>query len=178
MNQNTADLPSEPAVAPPNGFDPEPFRASLKAYLQRRGARDEADDLVQETFLRSLQRPPSGAPQPWLYRIAGNLLTDRRRSQSRAASALPHLVPSEADAVHGAAASIDREDLARAGDAIAVLPDQQRRALQLRLLDSLDYDAIGARLACSSATARQHFYLAMKALRAALAETEDDHANH
>jgi RNA polymerase sigma-70 factor (ECF subfamily) len=47
------------------------------------GQRDIADDVLQETYYRFLQRHPVGMPpdemRPYLFRIATNLLHDRRR---------------------------------------------------------------------------------------------------
>jgi RNA polymerase sigma factor (sigma-70 family) len=50
------------------------------------GDRAAAEDLVQETFLRLLQQRSylAGRPfKPWLYAIAVNLATDRRRARAR-----------------------------------------------------------------------------------------------
>jgi RNA polymerase sigma-70 factor, ECF subfamily len=47
--------------------------------------RDIADDVLQETYFRFLQRHPAGLPmaetRPYLFRIATNLLRDRWRSR-------------------------------------------------------------------------------------------------
>jgi RNA polymerase sigma-70 factor, ECF subfamily len=49
------------------------------------GQRDIADDVLQETYFRFLQRHPAGLPaaetRPYLFRIATNLLRDRWRSR-------------------------------------------------------------------------------------------------
>jgi RNA polymerase sigma-70 factor (ECF subfamily) len=53
------------------------------------GQRDIADDVLQETYFRYLQRHPTGLPaaetRPYLFRIATNLLRDRwrRRQESQ-----------------------------------------------------------------------------------------------
>ena len=53
------------------------------------GQRDIADDVLQETYFRFLQRHPAGLPpaetRPYLFRIATNLLRDRwrRRQESQ-----------------------------------------------------------------------------------------------
>ena len=53
------------------------------------GQRDIADDVLQETYFRFLQRHPAGLPpaetRPYLFRIASNLLRDRwrRRQESQ-----------------------------------------------------------------------------------------------
>ena len=49
------------------------------------GSRDVAEEVLQETWFRFLQRHPSGMPpeevRPYLFRIATNLLRDRWRSR-------------------------------------------------------------------------------------------------
>ncbi|MBI1852581.1 MAG: hypothetical protein HYR85_19735, partial [Planctomycetes bacterium] len=40
-------------------FDPEPWRGEIVAFVARMGAARDADDVVQETFLRALERPPA-----------------------------------------------------------------------------------------------------------------------
>jgi RNA polymerase sigma-70 factor (ECF subfamily) len=48
------------------------------------GKKDVADDILQETYFRFLQRHPAGMPaaetRPYLFRIATNLLRDRWRA--------------------------------------------------------------------------------------------------
>lgn len=169
----TAKLRDEEPV---ERFDPEPFRAPLKAFLLRRGAGGDTDDLVQEAFLRSLVQPPRQEPMAWLTRIARNLLTDRARRDRRREGARPHLVALENDRVDVLDASdrtVASDRFARALALLSDLPPRRRIALELRLMEGFDYDAVGARIGCSSATARQHFYLAMKDLRVALGGEDD-----
>jgi RNA polymerase sigma-70 factor (ECF subfamily) len=50
------------------------------------GSAADADDLVQETFVRALQRRPSGGPsgwRPWLAKVAANLSIDALRRRKR-----------------------------------------------------------------------------------------------
>lgn len=65
----------------------EPQRKFLWALCYRMtGDAAEADDLVQETFARALQRPPPGgeaAARPWLTRVAVNLALDHLRVRKR-----------------------------------------------------------------------------------------------
>jgi len=51
------------------------------------GSAAEADDLVQETFVRAMERPPAhGGPlRPWLVRVATNLARDALRRRKRRA---------------------------------------------------------------------------------------------
>jgi RNA polymerase sigma-70 factor (ECF subfamily) len=59
----------------------------LRAFLARAGARDLAEDLAQEAFLRAWDRSRSfsgsGSYAGWLYRIGWNLLLDRARQDRR-----------------------------------------------------------------------------------------------
>lgn len=61
----------------------EAYRQPLLRYFQRRvGARDEAEDLTQEVFLRLVRRPDAEQidnPEAFLFRTAVNLLRDRAR---------------------------------------------------------------------------------------------------
>jgi RNA polymerase sigma-70 factor (ECF subfamily) len=59
----------------------------LRGYCYRlTGSVADASDLVQESFVRAIERPPrdTTAPwRPWLVRVATNLLRDRRRREKR-----------------------------------------------------------------------------------------------
>jgi RNA polymerase sigma-70 factor (ECF subfamily) len=61
----------------------------------------DADDLVQETFVRAIEKPPPRSDEPlrpWLVRVAINLSRDllrRRRRQGYAGSWLPSPVPTD-----------------------------------------------------------------------------------
>ncbi len=63
----------------------------------------DADDLVQETFVRALSHPPKGGQQPvrpWLIRVAMNLSLDllrKRRRRGYVGEWLPSPVPTESE---------------------------------------------------------------------------------
>jgi RNA polymerase sigma-70 factor (ECF subfamily) len=52
------------------------------------------------------------------------------------------------------------------------LPAEQRAALELRVVDELDYGEIGERLDVNAATARTRVHRALKTLRARTARSE------
>lgn len=60
----------------------ENHRAFLR-YLERRvGDRSAAEDLLQDAFVRNLDRPPSVPEEglvPWFYRVLRNAVIDRHR---------------------------------------------------------------------------------------------------
>ena len=152
-------------------FDPEPWRGELRGFALRMGAGQETDDVVQETFLRALRSPPQSRPRAWLYRVALNVLRDRARrvrsgddeTADEAFLALEDRSPDPR------AAAIARETVRAAWRAAAGLPDRQRAALILRIQRHMDYDEIALALDCTVGGARQHFHLAVKAVRDAIA---------
>ncbi|GAB3219173.1 sigma-70 family RNA polymerase sigma factor [Glycomyces halotolerans] len=58
--------------------------ADLHRFLSRRlnDPRD-ADDLLQEVFLRAVRKPPAGDGRAWLFAVARNVLTDHYRRPRR-----------------------------------------------------------------------------------------------
>ena len=59
--------------------------ALLRFLLARRVAADEAEDILQDLFVKLESHPagPVAEPRAYLYRMAENLLLDRRRSAGR-----------------------------------------------------------------------------------------------
>ncbi len=153
---------------PESPFDPGPWRHELLGFVRRLGARDEAEDVVQDAFLRALRNPPRVHARAWLYRAALSAWSDRRRRARRQESLR---LAAAADGVGPVVApspdrSAEAKQLADAAwTAALLLPERQRLTLELRLRRHMDYDEIGVALDCSAATARQHFHLAVKAVR-------------
>lgn len=60
-------------------------RAALLRFLRARGAGDDAEDLLQDLWLKLDGRDFDGIDDPlsYLYRMANNLMLDRYRSTSR-----------------------------------------------------------------------------------------------
>jgi len=125
------------------------------------GSAADADDLVQDTFARALERPPrdQAAPlRPWLTRVAVNLARDSLRRRRRAPYVGPWLpTPLETEGETAVAveppASEGRYDLLESVSfaflvALEALSPKQRAVLLLR--DVFDYsvretaEAIGA----------------------------------
>ena len=105
----------------------------------RRATRDAdvAEDLLQETFARLLVSYRTGRPpdrlQPWLYRVASNLVTSRGR---RLRTVTHWLASQHRDDHLGGSASpetsaINREWSSEVADALGTLPEESRTALLL-----------------------------------------------
>jgi RNA polymerase sigma-70 factor (ECF subfamily) len=60
-------------------------RATLLRFLAARGAGDDAEDLLQELWMKAstAQTGPIANPLAYLYRMADNLMLDRRRETQR-----------------------------------------------------------------------------------------------
>jgi RNA polymerase sigma-70 factor, ECF subfamily len=81
--------PSPDSPEPPGSSALEVERSTLWGLCYRMtGSASDADDLVQETFVRAMERPPqdTSAPwRPWLVRVAVNLARDQLRKRKRRA---------------------------------------------------------------------------------------------
>ena len=108
------------------------------------GSVADGDDLVQDTVeraLRNLHRWEPGTQMDcWLFRIARNRFIDGKRAAKR-----QNLVPMEAaeglaaTALDGARAAEARMELHAVDAALQTLPDEQREALALVLIEGLPY---------------------------------------
>lgn len=171
--EGTQRLDATDARAGARSFDPEPWRRELLAFVRRMGAAREAEDIVQDAFLRAIGAPPKSHPRAFLYQVALNALRDRRRGDERATGGQEFAARESTDDDHDPADFAAQRELASlAWSEVEKLPDQQRAALLLRVRRHMDYDDVALALSCSVATARQHFHLAVKAVRNALAEPE------
>jgi RNA polymerase sigma factor (sigma-70 family) len=152
--------------------DPQAFRElydrwaePILEYFVRRVLDVEiAADLMAETFaaafesrvgFRDLGRP-GGA---WLYGIARRKLSHFYRHRRVEMQAARRLGMERAEIDHESASQIaalvdldERRDLARAG--LASLSIAERQAVELRVIEELDYQEISARLKISPAAAR------------------------
>jgi RNA polymerase sigma-70 factor (ECF subfamily) len=77
--------------------------ARFLAFLERRvGSRDEAEDILQDAFVRSLDRASSlrssTSATAWFYRILRNAITDHYRRQNSRGRALDRLAAETEDA--------------------------------------------------------------------------------
>ncbi|MGB3970036.1 MAG: sigma-70 family RNA polymerase sigma factor, partial [Planctomycetota bacterium] len=150
----------------------EPFVRALAHSL----VADEADDVVQQAFLRALEHRPRNLVQPrgWLARVVRNLGADQRRRRERAdarqrAAAVPDRVPSSSELLEG---EERRRSLIAAVDR---LPPDQRTVVLLRYYDGLPPRRIATELGVPVTTVSNRLHDALQTLRARLdAEHRDD----
>lgn len=134
-------------------------RGKLLGWIRRRVPDPaEAEDLLQDTFLRVTQREaPEGVAhfEGYLYRTAESVLADRYRRRSvRRADAHIALEPEDhkAEDADALRALLARERLRAVSASLMALPERTRAVFVLRRLEGLRYGEIAARLKVSLST--------------------------
>jgi RNA polymerase sigma factor (sigma-70 family) len=153
--------------------DPEAFREFYDRYavwirswfLRHTGSEPGSLDLTAETFAqawhasRRFRDEADGSGAPWLFGIARNLLRQYHK-HNRIESAARERMGLQP-------ASAECEDYERVDErsevmsltpllrhSVRALPAEQRRALELRIVHQLPYEAVAGRLGCSQNAAR------------------------
>jgi len=137
--------------------------------LWRSGCREDAADVVQETFLRvARERRRLGRvrrPRTWVLTIAHRLAVDAARRRTRfVPDTEPELVLVQAPP-HDPGRSLDA---ARASALVAALPARQREVVYLHLFEGLTFAAIGDVTGVPTFTAASRYRLAIARLRRAM----------
>jgi len=154
------------------------YQGPLYAFFVRLvGRTADAEDLVQETFLRVYKAretfDPLRAFAPWLYGIATHVLGDYGRRQERVratmARAVEELTASEAMEVSDVGDQAARRDVIRhVRDSMQQLPEDHRLVLILRHYHGLRYEDIAQALGLSVGTVKSRIHYALAKLRVEL----------
>jgi RNA polymerase sigma-70 factor, ECF subfamily len=118
------------------------------------GDRSRAEDLVSETFVRLLARPPKVATETalgYLLAIARSVHVSGWRRRRREVALPPEFPAEEQDP---ALRLDERDELARVLAGLALLPEGERTALLLRVDHDLPYEEIASVLGISVVAAR------------------------
>ncbi len=142
--------------------------AFLSAML---GSVEEAEDLVQETFVRVYRNAgkyrPEGMFKSWMLRIAGNLARSRLRRR-RIIGWIP-FDPTDHDVADQAAGPEDELQAKQTADlvrgALARLPDRQREALVLHRFQGMKYKDIATTMGTTLPGVESLIQRALAALR-------------
>jgi len=149
-------------------------------HLRRIRVREVAFDLTAETFAAVVAGlgafdPARGSAAGWLFEIAEHKLADsvrRARVESSARQRLriePVLLEDEdLERVDELASSGGRVRLA---SLLERLPEEQRAAVEARVLEERSYSAIASELSCSEAVVRQRVHRGLRRLRERYEET-------
>ena len=153
----------------------------ILAEGRRRNARGaaDADDVAQDACMRALDLPaPNNVRDPirYLFRIARNLVIDRRRKRARDAALSESLAVIEygsSDPADPERILAGKQDLARVLAAIDALPPRCREAFTLHRFGGLSYAAIARRMGVSTSMVEKHIAEAMLRVTRALFVSEE-----
>jgi RNA polymerase sigma-70 factor (ECF subfamily) len=145
------------------------------------GREEDARDVCQETFLRAFRALPGFKGQAkfssWLYRIALNLCRDWIRRQRRApVMQAPEGVElmelaSERGPVESIEDLVARRELSEVvGEAMALLPEEQRTAIILKEYHGMTFQEIADLQGCPLSTVKTRLYQGLSVLRRHLAK--------
>jgi RNA polymerase sigma-70 factor (ECF subfamily) len=165
--------------------DPIAFRELYERYakpiyafhLGRTRDTHAAHDLTAETFAQvwisrsRFRDEASGSAGPWLFGVARNVLLASVRRGRFERAACERL---------GIVAELDRPEiqpdetwLEGLDEALAALPPGQREAIELRVVDDLDYEGIARRLDTTPAAARVRVHRGLAALRIRISNSKE-----
>jgi RNA polymerase sigma-70 factor (ECF subfamily) len=147
--------------------------AKILGYCIRQlGSREEAEDAVQTTFMNAFRALGRGvvpeAETAWLFKIAENVCLSRRRSTWRRGRIES---PSDFDLIEEIVPgpSRQRDELIGIEEALASMPEQQRRAILLREWQGLSYREIAEELELSQSAVETLIFRARRSLAQGLA---------
>ena len=147
----------------------ERHSSALARFAASCGAREDVDELVQDTFVRAFSSLDGfrgeSSFRTWLFTIERRLLMDRRRSERRrpkgteigegdAATEYDALDQLVADEAHG-----------KVNAAIQRLTPTQREVFVLRVSEGLSYKEIADAVGTTEGAARVHYHNAMRTVK-------------
>ena len=154
----------------------ERHAAKIFSYcLHQLGSREEAEDAVQTAFMNAFRALGRGvvpeAESAWLFKIAENVCLSRRRSSWRRGRIES---PSDFDVIEEVVPgpSRQRDELIGIEDALASMPEQQRRAILLREWQGLSYREIGEELEVSQSAVETLIFRARRSLAQGLEQPD------
>ena len=146
-------------------YNPPLMRFSFR-YL---GSQDEAEDVVQEVFLRVLKNDTQPVNfRAWVYKIARNRCLDVIRSRGRRVDDqdMPEASRIDAELTGCLTRLVRREQQAHLKRALAELPENQREVLHLRYAENLSRTEISEVLDVPEPVVKSRLYEGMVKLRA------------
>lgn len=150
----------------------ERHASALARFAVSWGARDDVEELVQDTFVRAFGSLDGfrgdSSFRTWLFSIERRLLMDRRRSEARRRE---RQEIHEADAITEFDALDDivaSEAEAQVRGAVARLTPTQREVFVLRVTEGLSYKEIAQVVSTTEGAARVHYHNAVRAIKESL----------
>lgn len=142
-------------------------------YAQRRVPRDDAEEVVAQTFLTAWRRAPHipRDPLPWLIGVARNVIRNMERAGRRRMLLESRIAATEYRGPHSSDA--DPELASRIARALESLTPEDREVLMLIAWDELDAAAAATVMGWSRANFRLRLHRARKRLKHQLQEADE-----
>jgi RNA polymerase sigma-70 factor (ECF subfamily) len=140
-------------------------------HLRRAGNADAAHDLTAETFAQAwthrarFRDEAGGSAGPWLFGIARNVLLESVRRGRLERDACSRLGIFERLDREPSCAEPDESWLEGLDEALDELPEGQRAAVEMRVVEELGYDRIASALATTPPAARVRVSRGLASLR-------------
>jgi RNA polymerase sigma-70 factor (ECF subfamily) len=142
---------------------------ALARFAVSCGARQDIDELVQDTFVRAFNSLDGfrgeSSFRTWLLTIERRLLLDRRRSEKRRPDRVEIQegdAATQFDALDGVVADESRQRLTQA---VERLSPTQRQVFSLRVAEGLSYKEIADAVGTTEGAARVHYHNAMRSVK-------------
>lgn len=137
------------------------LRSELLNFLHGRVDRNEAEDIVQEAYLRwqRLDTANIENPRAFIFTLALNLVRDRARHLNHVRAHRETTAHYHAEASHAddpAKRAEGQNQLDRVLSALLELPEIVRHAFLLHRFDGLSHNEIAQRLSISTKTVERH----------------------
>ena len=156
------------------------YRVVLFGLLVRiLNSREEAEDVLQEVFLQVWRRAADfdekrGRPFTWLVTLARSRAIDRLRALASRERVAQAGAQEESEQISDAATdAIRAEQRSLVTNALAQLPDEQKRALMLAYFDGLTQSEIAKRLGAPLGTVKTRMRAGMTKLRELLSSKSE-----
>jgi len=182
------DMSDSVAVARARAGDSGAFRVLVERHSRNlfrlayrmTGHQQDAEDVVQETFLRAYRQlgkfDDRASFGTWLYRIAANCSLDSIRARKRRSERQETIedgAPGPVESLPDPAPAPDRLALSseverRVGNALDQLSEMERTAFVLRHYEGMCIDDIGRTLGVQPNAAKHSIFRAVQKLRRAL----------
>jgi RNA polymerase sigma-70 factor (ECF subfamily) len=168
MSTSAAEVPSDP-----RDLYAACYGRLVQVLTLVAGSRAEAEDVVQEAFVRLVPRwseiSTYDDPEAWVRSVAFKILSNRFRRSRNAATASRR-------ASHAVQTSEVSGDSVDVGRALAALPIEQRQVVVLHHLLGLPVAEIASTLGVPAGTVKSRLSRARDALAPLLREESPDHA--
>lgn len=147
----------------------ERHASAVARFLSSIGAREDVDELVQDTFVRAFNGLDAfrgeSSVRTWLFTIARRLHVDRARAVRRRGQSVE---VDEGDAVTTFDAldgMVADETVRQLWGVVSRLSRTQREVFTLRVVEGLSYKEIAEVVGTTEGAARVHYHNAMRAVK-------------